>query len=891
MKFEPNIQSKNTGMMTSQLGMDLLIALRSQGHIDKSLISKLPVSDQAILITEIALRDVEFMRLEEQLPPECSNWTRLFCLCNRDLFANPPRALQAIDELEKDCDCKFTGQRLRIWRGHLHVMSGNINYGNELLEKHFSVGMPNSPWRLECYSISALAHYLSGRSKEAMAIHRACQDELDTSPELLIQTFNSSMAIRTALKLCDAENFEFFSQKLEEALKKKDDDRYRLRHTGYRAMILNQLGEHGVAERYWQQGDRIVSQTESPIERFQYLTLRGLAHCFVGNQAKGGHCFDEAEIALKKCGELSSYVAELKISRALGPIANPAHRALSLKQSISATFDAKDQLIRWAAEDKSYTKQYFVEAANFCEKILEGEQIPDRTSEERQNHSLALSIVENVSNSRIFASGLSHFRVIPNFVHSLNGLGLTGDGITQSLESVLGFRPILENDEYVLPHRMKDVAIMPEIQATLKLATQLLGLSKKADQLFTAQARLKEGNRAKYLLHDLKFFSNELQRFVSKNHATDLSKLSQNLEALVQGYLSSLKTGETPNAPILVELNSLIRQVVKTTTEIVGRSCSLKTPETPLFIWTSDTLLRRILTNLTKNGLEAGSTDSPVTISWKVESNCAGAFVNIEISDNGSGLNEEQLKEIRSESLQLKSTKSEGSGLGVKSAFECAKTIGGTISILKTGPQGTKVGIRLPIDLGERTKSAPKYLVVDDSEAVLEAWRSFGREGHIPIIAVKPENLDGVLNSHRSFLDWAVVDYDLKITGFTGVELASVISKFIPNVALSTGFSSNELPSQAKKFPFEAILTKEPQIPKKSKVKKINCETVSSGDEDALKAFRHDIKNELTPIKQGYRHLAKKADRHSKDEKALELILNGISRLEKMSERSYTYEN
>lgn len=103
--------------------------------------------------------------------------------------------------------------------------------------------------------------------------------------------------------------------------------------------------------------------------------------------------------------------------------------------------------------------------------------------------------------------------------------------------------------------------------------------------------------------------------------------------------------------------------------------------------------LCQVMINLIKNSIEAlNETSNPeITVSTLIKNN----DVEIVISDNGSGIKEEDLKKI---SEPFFTTKKDGTGLGVSMSFEIIKSHSGTMRYVSKSQKGTKVIITLPLN-------------------------------------------------------------------------------------------------------------------------------------------------------------------------------------------------
>lgn len=99
--------------------------------------------------------------------------------------------------------------------------------------------------------------------------------------------------------------------------------------------------------------------------------------------------------------------------------------------------------------------------------------------------------------------------------------------------------------------------------------------------------------------------------------------------------------------------------------------------------------LAQVLINLMKNAREAGASEEGVFLEVKEQ----GSWDMIAISDDGSGMSEEQLKQAM---LPFYSTKRDGSGLGLALCREIIEAHNGRIHFANRPERGLKVSIWLP---------------------------------------------------------------------------------------------------------------------------------------------------------------------------------------------------
>lgn len=106
--------------------------------------------------------------------------------------------------------------------------------------------------------------------------------------------------------------------------------------------------------------------------------------------------------------------------------------------------------------------------------------------------------------------------------------------------------------------------------------------------------------------------------------------------------------------------------------------------------WFDPTLMEQVFINLIKNALEAGSQVEKISIRC-IELENAQV---LEISDTGSGMSEQELKQALA---PFYSTKKSGSGIGLALCREIIEAHGGEITLINRQQQGLRVRLKIPL--------------------------------------------------------------------------------------------------------------------------------------------------------------------------------------------------
>jgi PAS domain S-box-containing protein len=108
-------------------------------------------------------------------------------------------------------------------------------------------------------------------------------------------------------------------------------------------------------------------------------------------------------------------------------------------------------------------------------------------------------------------------------------------------------------------------------------------------------------------------------------------------------------------------------------------------------------LLEQVFLNLANNALDAVEAGGEITITARAQR----AEISIDVADNGSGIDEENLKKIFDPFFTTKAI-GKGTGLGLSICFGIVERMGGTISVRSKPGAGTTFTVRFPLE-PERT--------------------------------------------------------------------------------------------------------------------------------------------------------------------------------------------
>ena len=173
-----------------------------------------------------------------------------------------------------------------------------------------------------------------------------------------------------------------------------------------------------------------------------------------------------------------------------------------------------------------------------------------------------------------------------------------------------------------------------------------------------------------------------------------------------------LEMGKTPPPPRPFALPPLLReaeQLLLSEARAQGKEVRFDLrvdPSLPPISGHPDTVYRALL-NILKNAVEAIERAGTVGIETRMNVNYRFArgrgrkrsFLEVEITDNGRGMTEEELRKAL---LPFYTTKARGTGLGLVMARQAVTRLGGKMEIRSSPGAGTAVKLSLPVDPGRK---------------------------------------------------------------------------------------------------------------------------------------------------------------------------------------------
>jgi two-component system CheB/CheR fusion protein len=190
------------------------------------------------------------------------------------------------------------------------------------------------------------------------------------------------------------------------------------------------------------------------------------------------------------------------------------------------------------------------------------------------------------------------------------------------------------------------------------------------------------------------------------------------------------------------------------------------------------------------------------------EQSAAGAYVQLEVHDTGSGMDEATKARIFDPFFTTKFT---GRGLGLAAVQGIVKGHGGAIRVYSTPGYGTTFLVQFPVSRRNAIAALPKRpdvpsipagsvaLVIDDEEAVRDlATNVLSRAGMRVMVAADGKSGVELFQRYNRIVSAVILDLTMPVmTGEVALPLIKQINPDVP-VILSTGFDASEA---ARRFP------------------------------------------------------------------------------------------
>ena len=258
--------------------------------------------------------------------------------------------------------------------------------------------------------------------------------------------------------------------------------------------------------------------------------------------------------------------------------------------------------------------------------------------------------------------------------------------------------------EKVEPNNLADMKItenvLPEFRQFSRSFNQMLD---RLDEGFTAQRQF-TGNAAHELRTPLALMQARLELFAAEHPdmppetAEFLTLLREQTERMAQMIKTLLEMSGLQNVPRndRIQLAPMIEEIFTDLTPLAEKRGISLSREGDGCMTGSDTLLYRLLFNLTENAVKYNHPGGAVGVSVSEES---GRMV-IRVSDTGCGIPEQYRESIFQPFFRVDKSRSReygGVGLGLSLVWEIADLHGGSVRVEESSEKGSVITVELPV--------------------------------------------------------------------------------------------------------------------------------------------------------------------------------------------------
>ena len=259
--------------------------------------------------------------------------------------------------------------------------------------------------------------------------------------------------------------------------------------------------------------------------------------------------------------------------------------------------------------------------------------------------------------------------------------------------------------EKVQPNNLSDMKmaedVLPEFRQFSKSFNQMLD---RLDEGFAAQRQF-TGNAAHELRTPLALMQAQLELFSTEHPkvlpetAGFLLLLREQTERMTQMTKTLLEMSELRTVPCndRIEIAPMIEEIFADLTPLAEKNGIILESTGDGTMTGSDTLIYRLLFNLTENAIRYNRPDGIVRITVTEEEK----RLIIRVADTGYGVPEQYRESIFQPFFRVDKSRSRengGVGLGLSLVWEIVTLHGGEVRVEKSSEKGTTIAVKLPLD-------------------------------------------------------------------------------------------------------------------------------------------------------------------------------------------------
>ena len=259
--------------------------------------------------------------------------------------------------------------------------------------------------------------------------------------------------------------------------------------------------------------------------------------------------------------------------------------------------------------------------------------------------------------------------------------------------------------EKVQPNNLSDMKmaedVLPEFRQFSKSFNQMLD---RLDEGFAAQRQF-TGNAAHELRTPLALMQAQLELFSAEHPkvlpetAGFLLLLREQTERMTQMTKTLLEMSELRTVPCndRIEIAPMIEEIFADLTPLAEKNGIILESTGDGTMTGSDTLIYRLLFNLTENAIRYNRPDGIVRITVTSEEK----KLIIRVADTGCGIPEQYRESIFQPFFRVDKSRSRengGVGLGLSLVWEIAALHGGDVRVEKSSEKGATIAVKLPLD-------------------------------------------------------------------------------------------------------------------------------------------------------------------------------------------------